>query len=107
MRGLERESRDDAAKALFELTAEIADNELRPAVAAAEREARFPREAFRLLGRAGLLGLPYPEEFGGAGAALRDLPPGPRGACRGMADHRPRLVRARPQLLRADHRRDR
>ena len=67
MRGVERESRDDAAKALFELTAEIAENELRPAAAAAERDGRFPREEFRLLGRSGLLGLPYPEEFGGAG----------------------------------------
>jgi alkylation response protein AidB-like acyl-CoA dehydrogenase len=67
MRGVERESRDDAAKALFELTAEIAENELRPAAAAAERDRRFPREEFRLLGRSGLLGLPYPEEFGGAG----------------------------------------
>jgi alkylation response protein AidB-like acyl-CoA dehydrogenase len=67
MRGVERESRDDAAKALFELTAEIAENELRPAAAAAERDGRFPREEFRLLGRSGLLGLPYPEELGGAG----------------------------------------
>jgi alkylation response protein AidB-like acyl-CoA dehydrogenase len=67
MRGVERESRDDAAKALFELTAEIAENELRPAAAAAERDGRFPREEFRLLGRSGLLGLPYPEDLGGAG----------------------------------------
>jgi alkylation response protein AidB-like acyl-CoA dehydrogenase len=64
---VERECRDDAASALFELTTEIADRELRPAAAAAERDGRFPREAFRLLGRAGLLGLPYPEELGGAG----------------------------------------
>jgi alkylation response protein AidB-like acyl-CoA dehydrogenase len=67
MRAVERESRDEAAKALFELTAEIAENELRPAAAAAERDGRFPREEFRLLGRSGLLGLPYPEMFGGAG----------------------------------------
>ncbi|HKR70937.1 MAG TPA: acyl-CoA dehydrogenase family protein [Streptosporangiaceae bacterium] len=66
MRAALRESRDEAAKALFELTAEIAENELRPAAAAAERDGRFPREEFRLLGRSGLLGLPYPEEFGGA-----------------------------------------
>ena len=44
--------------------------------------ARFPREVFRLLGRAGLLGLPYPEEFGGGGPAVRDVPAGGRGARR-------------------------
>ena len=63
----ERECRDDAARALFELTADLAARELRPAAAAAEREGRFPREKFRLIGRSGLLGLPYPEEFGGGG----------------------------------------
>jgi hypothetical protein len=52
---------------LIDLTREIADKELRPAVDAAEREGRFPREAFRVLGRAGLLGLPYPERWGGGG----------------------------------------
>ncbi|MGH3373621.1 MAG: acyl-CoA dehydrogenase family protein, partial [Actinoallomurus sp.] len=32
-----------------------------------EEAGRFPREVFRTLGRAGLLGLPYPEELGGGG----------------------------------------
>jgi len=67
MLSVERECRDEDAKALFELTAELADNELRPAAAAAERDAIFPRDAFRLIGRAGLLSLPYPESLGGAG----------------------------------------
>jgi alkylation response protein AidB-like acyl-CoA dehydrogenase len=67
MRGTEREARDEDARALFELAAELADNELRPAAAAMEREGKFPRETFRLIGRAGLLGLPYPAEFGGGG----------------------------------------
>jgi alkylation response protein AidB-like acyl-CoA dehydrogenase len=52
---------------LLELTRELADKELRPAVDAAERAATFPRETFRLLGRSGLLGLPYPERWGGGG----------------------------------------
>ena len=52
---------------LLDLVRELADKELRPAVAAAEREAAFPREAFRTLGRSGLLGLPYPQRWGGAG----------------------------------------
>jgi len=52
---------------LLELTRELADKELRPAVDAAERAGTFPREMFRLLGRSGLLGLPYPERWGGGG----------------------------------------
>ncbi len=63
----QREYRDSETKALFELAAELADAELRPAAAAAERDGRFPREAFRVLGAAGLLSLPYPERFGGGG----------------------------------------
>ena len=52
---------------LIDLTRSIVDKELRPVVDEHDRDARFPREAFRTLGRAGLLGLPYPEEVGGAG----------------------------------------
>ena len=52
---------------LLDLTRELADKELRPQVDAAERESRFPRETFAVLGRAGLLGLPYPERWGGGG----------------------------------------
>ena len=53
--------------ALLELTRQIADRELRPRAGAAERAGEFPREMFRLLGRAGLLGLPYPGPLGGGG----------------------------------------
>ncbi|HET9894821.1 MAG TPA: acyl-CoA dehydrogenase family protein [Streptosporangiaceae bacterium] len=67
MLNVERECRDADARALFELTAELADKELSPAVAAAERDSAFPRDAFRLIGQAGLLGLPYPESAGGGG----------------------------------------
>jgi hypothetical protein len=52
---------------LLDLTRELADKELRPQVDEAERESRFPRETFAVLGRAGLLGLPYPERWGGGG----------------------------------------
>ena len=55
---------------LIELTREICAKELAPVVDEAERDAattpKLPLEAFRVLGRAGLLSLPYPEEFGGA-----------------------------------------
>ncbi|MEV4007224.1 acyl-CoA dehydrogenase family protein [Actinomadura sp. NPDC049753] len=50
---------------LIALTREIAAKELAPRVADAERTGTFPREVFTTLGRAGLLTLPYPEEFGG------------------------------------------
>jgi alkylation response protein AidB-like acyl-CoA dehydrogenase len=64
---IERECVDEDARALFGLTRELADAELRPRVEAAERDGQFPREAFRILGRSGLLSLPYPERFGGGG----------------------------------------
>ena len=57
----------EEAGELLALAREIAAAELTPRVAAAEEEARFPREELRVLGRAGLLSLPFPEEFGGGG----------------------------------------
>jgi hypothetical protein len=57
----------DEAYELLELTREIADGELAPRVDGFEERGEFPREVIRTLGRAGLLGLPYPEEHGGAG----------------------------------------
>jgi alkylation response protein AidB-like acyl-CoA dehydrogenase len=56
----------EEAAALLALTRDLADAELRPRAAAYEEEGRFPREVFRTLGKAGLLGLPYAEEYGGA-----------------------------------------
>ena len=52
---------------LVRLVRRIAADELAPRAAAAEAAAEFPRETFRMLGRTGLLGLPYPEEHGGGG----------------------------------------
>ncbi|PSL02488.1 hypothetical protein CLV30_110141 [Haloactinopolyspora alba] len=53
------------ARDLIDLVGKIADRDLAPAAAAAEEAARYPRELVRMLGRTGLLGLPYDEEFGG------------------------------------------
>lgn len=58
---------DADAADLLDLTRTIVDRELRPRADAAERDHVFPREVFRTLGRAGLLGLPYPVEDGGGG----------------------------------------
>jgi alkylation response protein AidB-like acyl-CoA dehydrogenase len=62
-----RELPTEEAEALLGLTRELADGELRPRAGDYERRGEFPREVFRTLGRAGLLGLPYDEAYGGAG----------------------------------------
>jgi alkylation response protein AidB-like acyl-CoA dehydrogenase len=56
---------DAEAEALIELARDIAQQELKPAASEAEAADRFPREKFALLGKSGLLGLPYPERWGG------------------------------------------
>lgn len=55
----------DEARDLLALTREICTKELAPRSAAAEATETFPRDVFRMLGQAGLLSLPYPEEHGG------------------------------------------
>jgi alkylation response protein AidB-like acyl-CoA dehydrogenase len=57
----------EEAAELVALVREIAQAELAPRAAADEAAGRFPRDAFVMLGEVGLLGLPYPEEYGGAG----------------------------------------
>ncbi len=57
----------DEARALIELTREVADKELATRVDAHERSETYPEGLFATLGETGLLGLPYPEEFGGGG----------------------------------------
>jgi len=64
---VERELPSEEARALLELTGELAEKELAPIAGDYEAAARFPREVFRTLGRSGLLSLPYPEEYGGGG----------------------------------------
>lgn len=50
---------------LIDLTRKICADILIPRAAAAEANEEFPRDVFCTLGQAGLLGLPYSEEFGG------------------------------------------
>jgi alkylation response protein AidB-like acyl-CoA dehydrogenase len=57
------------AEDLIALVREIATDELVPVASEYEEAARFPREKFRLLGKSGLLGLPYPESVGGGGVS--------------------------------------
>jgi alkylation response protein AidB-like acyl-CoA dehydrogenase len=55
------------AEALLELTRDLVAGEVAPRAAEMEARAEFPRELFRTLGKAGLLGLPYAEDVGGGG----------------------------------------
>jgi alkylation response protein AidB-like acyl-CoA dehydrogenase len=69
---VERTYSSDVGAELVELVRSVARDELAPHAAAAEAAAEFPREAFRTLGKAGLLALPYPEEHGGGGLPFHD-----------------------------------
>ncbi|MER7210150.1 acyl-CoA dehydrogenase family protein [Streptosporangium sp. NPDC000239] len=50
---------------LLDLVRDLIAKEVAPRASADESAKRFPREVFTVLGRSGLLGLPYPEEHGG------------------------------------------
>jgi alkylation response protein AidB-like acyl-CoA dehydrogenase len=63
----ERSLSSAEAEEIVGLARQVAREELAPRAAAAEEEASFPREVFRTLGELGFLGMPYPEEVGGAG----------------------------------------
>ena len=64
---VERTLPTQEAGELLALTRELCREELAPKAAPYESESRFPREVFRTLGKAGLLGLPYDERYGGGG----------------------------------------
>ena len=63
---VERELPTPESAELLAVVRQLAREELAPLAVRYEAEGRFPREVFTKLGEVGLLGLPYPEEYGGA-----------------------------------------
>jgi alkylation response protein AidB-like acyl-CoA dehydrogenase len=56
----------EEARELLQLTRDLVEREVAPQASDMEARSAFPRELFRTLGKAGLLGLPYDEQHGGA-----------------------------------------
>jgi alkylation response protein AidB-like acyl-CoA dehydrogenase len=57
-------------KMIRDMVRDFAQAEIAPKASELDRTARFPIETFARMGELGLLGLPIPEEYGGAGADL-------------------------------------
>lgn len=57
----------DAHEALRAKIRSFAETEVKPLAFLLDKENRFPDEAVRKLGELGLMGIPYPKEYGGAG----------------------------------------
>src|SRR4051795_3840401 len=58
----------DDHRLIQETVRDFARNEVAPVAEELDREKRFPYEIIEKLGDLGLMGIPYPEEYGGGGA---------------------------------------
>src|ERR671916_1777804 len=58
----------DEQRDIQRLVRDFADGEVRPVAEELDREKRFPYEIVAKLGELGLMGMPFPEEYGGGGA---------------------------------------
>src|SRR5918992_3299513 len=58
----------DEQEAIRRLVRDFADGEVRPVAEELDRDKRFPYEIVEKLGELGLMGIPYPEDYGGGGA---------------------------------------
>ncbi|AEH47747.1 acyl-CoA dehydrogenase [Parageobacillus thermoglucosidasius] len=54
-------------KMIQEMVRDFAEKEIAPYAAKWDEEAHFPFEVFKKMGKLGLLGIPFPEKYGGAG----------------------------------------
>ncbi|NQS97279.1 MAG: acyl-CoA dehydrogenase [candidate division Zixibacteria bacterium] len=52
---------------LYEMVHDFAENEIKPIAAEIDETAEFPHETVDKMGELGLLGIPFPEKYGGAG----------------------------------------
>lgn len=55
-------------KMIRNMVKDFATNVIQPQAISIDKEATFPEDTFRQMGELGLLGLPFPEKYGGAGA---------------------------------------
>jgi short-chain 2-methylacyl-CoA dehydrogenase len=58
----------DEQQNIRRLVRDFAEGEVKPVAEELDREKRFPYEIVEKLGKLGLMGIPYPEEYGGGGA---------------------------------------
>ncbi|GHO45347.1 acyl-CoA dehydrogenase family protein [Ktedonospora formicarum] len=61
-------SLNDEQTAIRDTCREFAEQEIKPRAEAMDATGEFPYDLIRKMGQLGLLGLPFPEEYGGAGA---------------------------------------
>ena len=55
-------------RAIREMVRDFAEKEIAPRAAEIDKTDEFPADVFNKMGAQGLMGLPYPEEYGGGGA---------------------------------------
>ena len=58
----------DEQQDIQRLVRDFAEGEVKPVAEELDREKRFPYEIVEKLGKLGLMGIPYPQEYGGGGA---------------------------------------
>jgi alkylation response protein AidB-like acyl-CoA dehydrogenase len=79
---------------LRDMVREFAQNEVEPLAHEMDERNEFPRETFRKMAALGLLGIPFPEEYGGSGMdtvalalAIEEMAKACGGTCLSMAAH--------------------